>query len=350
MDRSQARKYILDPLIAPEPSQETGPGASHYNGLRGSLGGNLGRSNSTSSHNSRSNYPSHTRVSSREEAKPDSKTPITPHRRNYSCDYPSPPASASPSQRVFRSSNPFRESSLSPQLNTHNEQSTPPNSPPRNNGTSSQLPSRQIRPPQQRTAPHKRPSSVDFAENPLKEPEIGTGIQRSFSTRTYNPSNPYGQRSVLAERYPGDMSNRPLDVIKQEKRIADHRRHKPKQLSETDIIDSLDTIGGTYHHGGPYDATLISRNLYKKYSPVAAVEQSNREALKATPREYVLDSLRRHIPLQGTATIPNGAADMSGNVMRYAEGADLMREPDAAGGAYKRWEGIVSNGFRVSAH
>jgi hypothetical protein len=31
--------------------------------------------------------------------------------------------------------------------------------------------------------------------------------------------------------------------------------------------------------------------------------------------------------------------------MRYEEGADLMREPDAPGGAYKRWEGIVSSGM-----
>lgn len=31
---------------------------------------------------------------------------------------------------------------------------------------------------------------------------------------------------------------------------------------------------------------------------------------------------------------------MSGNVMNYREGADLMREPDAQGGAYKRWDGI----------
>ena len=137
------------------------------------------------------------------------------------------------------------------------------------------------------------------------------------------------------------MSHRPLDVIKRETRTAE-RRHKPKQLSETDIIDSLDTIGGAYHHGGPYDATLASRNIKKKYSPVAAVEATNREALRATPQEFIDDSLKSHLPLQGTSLIPNGGTDIRGNVMRYNEGADLMREADAPGGAYKRWDGIVS--------
>jgi hypothetical protein len=33
--------------------------------------------------------------------------------------------------------------------------------------------------------------------------------------------------------------------------------------------------------------------------------------------------------------------DMAGRTMEYEEGADLMREPDAAGGAYKRWDHVV---------
>ncbi|TWU76236.1 hypothetical protein ED733_004656 [Metarhizium rileyi] len=138
------------------------------------------------------------------------------------------------------------------------------------------------------------------------------------------------------------MSHRPLDMIKREARAADrlHRHRHRKHISDTDIIDALDTIGGAYHHGGPYDATLLSRNLNKKYSPVAAVHDSNMEAIRATPRENIMDSLVKHVPLQGTASIPSGALDMRGRVMDYEEGADLMREPDAAGGAYKRWDGI----------
>lgn len=136
------------------------------------------------------------------------------------------------------------------------------------------------------------------------------------------------------------MSHRPLDMLKRDSRTAD-RRHR-KRFSETDTIDLLDTIGPAYHHGGPFDATLASRNQNKKYSPVEAVRDSNMAALRATPREYIADSLKRHHPLQGTSSIPPGESDLSGNVMNYEEGADLMREPDAEGGPYKRWDDIVS--------
>lgn len=147
------------------------------------------------------------------------------------------------------------------------------------------------------------------------------------------------------------MSHRPLDVIKKEARAADRAPHlRRKHIPTTDTIDALDTIGGAYHHGGPYDATLASRNMNTKYSPVAAVQDSNMEAIRATPRENIQDSLRRHMPLQGTAAIPSGSPDMSGKVLTYEEGADLMREPDAAGGAYKRWDGVVCLLELVSYH
>jgi hypothetical protein len=79
------------------------------------------------------------------------------------------------------------------------------------------------------------------------------------------------------------------------------------------------------------------------YSPVAAVKHSNMEALKATPREFVQDSLEKHVPLQGTAMVPPGERYFGGRIMRYEEGADVMREADAPGGAYGRWEGQVRN-------
>ncbi|KAL0935240.1 protein kinase [Colletotrichum truncatum] len=138
------------------------------------------------------------------------------------------------------------------------------------------------------------------------------------------------------------MSHRPLDILKREQRAADRSPHLRTRRNGpmTDTIDGLDTVGGIYHHGGPYDATLASRNRNKMYAPVEAVKESNMEALKATPREYIQDSLDKHVPLQGTGTIPAGGSDMRGNIMDYKEGADLMREPDAKGGAYKRWDGI----------
>lgn len=111
----------------------------------------------------------------------------------------------------------------------------------------------------------------------------------------------------------------------------------------TDTIDSLDNSGKmAWHHGGPYDATLLARNTSYNSSPVAALKESNDEAIRATPKENIIDSLEKHKPLQGTAVIPSGMRGLDGRVMRYEEGADLMREEDAPGGPYKRWDGIVS--------
>lgn len=131
-------------------------------------------------------------------------------------------------------------------------------------------------------------------------------------------------------------------MLKRDQRAADRAPHRARKFPNTDTIDSLDStsFGGAYHHGGPYDATLASRNGNKMYSPVEAVKESNIEALKATPREYIQDSLEKHVPLQGTATIPPGMSDMRGDKMNYEEGADLMRERDAPGGAYKRYDFI----------
>lgn len=148
----------------------------------------------------------------------------------------------------------------------------------------------------------------------------------------------------LGERFPGDMSHRPLDQIRKEAKAANRSPHlKKKHLPGADTIDSLDRsiIGGPYHHEGPYDATLLARNTSHTSSPVEAVRGSNAEAIRATPKEYIKDSLNKHVPLQGTSVIPPGMQGFDGKTMNYEEGADLMREPDAAGGAYKRYADIV---------
>lgn len=162
--------------------------------------------------------------------------------------------------------------------------------------------------------------------------------QASSSRARSTSTQGHARSSSLQPRWQGE---RPLDVIKKETKVANRSasRHK-RGSSHTDTIDALDTIGGPYHHDGPYEAVLASRNINKKYSPLEAVKDSNAEALRATPREFVQDSLRKHVPLQGTATVPVGDRDLGGHVMNYEEGADLMREPDAQGGAYKRWDGI----------
>ncbi|KAI1077378.1 hypothetical protein F5B20DRAFT_552255 [Whalleya microplaca] len=139
------------------------------------------------------------------------------------------------------------------------------------------------------------------------------------------------------------MSDRPLDEIRRATKAANRTPHlRKKNIAHPDIVDALDEtgIGGYYHHDGPYDATLASRNKDKRYAPLEAVKYGNMEALKATPHEYVQDSLSRHVPLQGTAIIPPGHEDWNGNRMEYEEGDDLMRDPDAPGGPYKRWDHI----------
>ena len=138
-------------------------------------------------------------------------------------------------------------------------------------------------------------------------------------------------------------TTRPLEQIKREVKTANRAPHlRRKNMTAPDPIDALDDIGigGAYHHDGPFDATLAARNRDRRYAPVEAVRTTNMLALQATPREYIKDSLRHHMPLQGTATVPPGELDLFGRRMSYEEGADLMREPDAPGGPYRRYDHV----------
>ncbi|ESZ97349.1 hypothetical protein SBOR_2279 [Sclerotinia borealis F-4128] len=208
--------------------------------------------------------------------------------------YPTPPASASPTKSTFSSNNPY--------------------------------------------ASHRQSAFSGYSN-------INGGSLRKSLDGPVGTSSDKGRRrgSSLGGRYPGDMSHRPLDQLRQETKIAYRSPHlRKKHIPGADIIDSLDrtAVGGSYHHEGPYDATLMARNTSYKSSPVAAVAGTNEEAIRATPRENIQDSLDRHIPLSGTADVPPGMPGPDGVIMNYAEGADLMREPDAAGGAYKRYDHV----------
>ncbi|KAG5755282.1 hypothetical protein H9Q72_001566 [Fusarium xylarioides] len=305
-DKQWAKAYILDPLNDIEPNQDTGIGASHNLAAQFrniSLEGSSSNSNS----NSKRDRTSHS------------------SQRHRQGSYPTPPTSASPTRDSFHSSNPFSDAAAARrQSSAPSVTVSPPDSPPG--------PSDTRRDPF--TSSVNRSASARVPP-PRNRPQVSHN--RSFSASNCGVSR---ERSLI-QRYPGDMSHRPLDILRKEARAADRAPHlRRKQMPMTDTIDALDTIGGMYHHGGPYDATLASRNRNKKYSPVAAVEDSNQEALRATPRENIQDALLRKMPLQGTADIPSGQRDISGNTIDYEEGADLMREPDAVGGAYKRWDGI----------
>ena len=136
------------------------------------------------------------------------------------------------------------------------------------------------------------------------------------------------------------MSHRPLDTLTKEKRTADRSRHSTKKHHiRPDSIDKLDEVGASYHHGGPYDATLFARNNSKD-SPLQALAGTNSEALKATPQEKIMDSVKGHRPLDGVALYAPGQMDRNGHVYEYQPGENMMTDLNPGGGAYKRWPGV----------
>jgi len=130
-------------------------------------------------------------------------------------------------------------------------------------------------------------------------------------------------------------------MLKQDAKLANRAPHlRKKHQVGADSIDRLDDLTNPYHHEGPYDATLLARNTSDINSPIEAVNATNEEALKATPRDLIKDSVERHRPLEGVAMVPPGVVDRHGNTYNYQEGTDMMIENSPEGGAYKRWPGV----------
>jgi len=208
---------------------------------------------------------------------------------------------------------------------------------------------------------HSRQTSRDFAGHSgspsnkfpnYRETELGGLNEAGPSRRSHDGLPPYEadsgrlrRGSSLNKRFPGDESNRPLDILRRDSRKAARSPHLSKrQLPGADIIDKLDpTINKVpYHHEGPYDAASLARNTDYKSSPIAALEESNREALKSTAPEKIKDSLDKHAPLDGFAVVPPGEPDQMGRRYNYEEGENQMFEGRPEGGEYKRYPGVVS--------
>ncbi|KAG9533080.1 hypothetical protein E4T50_08288 [Aureobasidium sp. EXF-12298] len=260
----EAQAYLIDPLNAPEPSQETGPG-SHF-------------------------YPPSATMS----ASPTAASPTT----------------SSPTS----SKNPFRDSMGGKGPQTHVRQTSISST-----GSNSRFPDFHDGP----SSPHRR----NFSGDHLMGESSGNRPRRTSS---------------LSQRYPGDVSNQPLNMLRKDSKKAYRSPHLNKRhIPGADTIDRLDPTPSKipYHHEGPYDAALLARNTSYNSSPIAALEDSNREALKATPAEKIKDSLEKHMPLDGVAVVPPGQPDQLGRVYNYEEGTDMMREANPEGGAYKRWPG-----------
>ncbi|ORY19454.1 hypothetical protein BCR34DRAFT_552086 [Clohesyomyces aquaticus] len=312
---AKAHHSIIDPLIEPDPSDETGLN-SHFrssfaprqnppsppvsaglknfssDGIRSQhTGSTVGTNPFIRSQNTGSTTETNPYRCSRGPSVSKSPTfstqaevtPTTPRRRY---DYPSPPNSASPRRENF--------SHRSEAFGSLNEGSRP------------------------------RRSSQPSSSAPSFNEGASGGLTRGGSLR---------------ERYPGDNSHRPLDLIRKDTKAASRAYHlRKKNFQGADTIDRLDKTGFSYHHEGPYDAANLSRNRDWKHSPVAAVRDSNEEALRATPREQIIDAVTRHRPIEGVANVPPGMPDKFGRVLDYQEGADLQREP---GGDYRRWGGVT---------
>ncbi|KAF8456205.1 hypothetical protein BGX38DRAFT_67976 [Terfezia claveryi] len=147
----------------------------------------------------------------------------------------------------------------------------------------------------------------------------------------HRPVRPTHNRSVSS-----DPSVSPLAKIKEEHKMAYRAKHLRKAVP-ADTIDSLDRSffgNGTYHHEGPYDATLASRQI-PGYAPIDAVKYTNAQALAATPRANIIDSLTRKVPLQGVGMVPPGVVGPGGQKFDYEE-EDIQRSQGKLG----RWPGI----------
>lgn len=304
-EMASAQHALIDPLYEPDPSDETGLN-SHFRSTfapaprqtvtpPGSSGGPKDSSVYVRPQHTGTSVDSNpyrrARASSAATKSHSTVTygEVTPSARNA---YPSPPNSASPRKDAFPA--PYRTEAFGSL-----------NEPRRSGGRP-----RGVSQPMAYKAPQQGPST-------------NGGLARSGSLR---------------ERYPGDTSHRPLDIIRNDSKKAHRAPHlRKKNFQRADVIDRLDDSTTAYHHDGPFDAANAARNFDYKYSPIAAVQDSNEEALRATPREAIVDAVTKHRPLDKVASVPPGVPDRFGRVLDYEEGADLQREP---GGDYRRWPGV----------
>lgn len=313
----QASRYLLDPLTAPEPSQETGPG-THHNTTSGASSRPQSSGSSAQNQNAsarvRHSSGGNRTISSLPPPYTSPRSDRFPHRREHL------PASAVGSPTQHHSTGPaltVTPTSTGGQSYSH-RQST--------DRASTAIPTS--------TTGHSSRFSGSDSDQPFSQcSNTKLGSEPTPSSTTGRPRS----RS-LHSRFEGDQSLRPLDIIKRDTKLANRAPHLRKRHHVgPDTIDILDTVGGGYHHEGPFDATLLARNTAFASSPIAAVRDTNLQALKATPREMVHDSIRAHRPLDGVAMIPPGVPDWNGRMYQYEE-TNLMVEN---GGDYKRWPGVV---------
>jgi hypothetical protein len=116
------------------------------------------------------------------------------------------------------------------------------------------------------------------------------------------------------------------------------RNSKPRKTLPPDVIDLMDNTippSLTRHHSGPFDAVTKSAYLPKDKSPLAALQYSTEQVLKATPEISIRDSVNQHVPLQNTAVSAPGQPVPAG-----LPGEVLMYEEENLIGNVRQWDGI----------
>ncbi|KAJ5114492.1 hypothetical protein NUU61_000251 [Penicillium alfredii] len=147
------------------------------------------------------------------------------------------------------------------------------------------------------------------------------------SRRSHSESMPSIYFSGSPEHHPVEPPRRRDSGVPLRRRSMQQKYSRHSQLVHPDIIDQLDNVTAfSYHHEGPYDAVCPERNLVSQSSPLEAVKESNAEALRATPRDKIVDCINSHRPLDGTAFFPPGTSDPSGQHYDYEEGSNMMND------------------------
>jgi len=304
--QKQAQASILDPLTGPTPEQETGLNSS-FAPTNLPLQSNQSPYSPVSQQNTGATSDSNNPFR-RASASETPKNPYT-HTREISVGSPGRTQEKGASSHVRQISNGTPEKGASSHVRHIS------------NGS-----------PRRERFPDMDP----FSDDPTRRRSVDKGFRADLNQQ--GGSSGLRRNSSLKERFPGDKSVRPLDILREEERKASRAPHlKKRHIPGADSVDQLDeTIGNKYHHEGPYDATLLARNTSFTSSPVAALKTTNEEALRATPSEAVKDSLDKHRPLDNTAAIAPGTKDQFGRRYEYEDGENMTDH-------LTRYEGVVSS-------
>lgn len=173
--------------------------------------------------------------------------------------------------------------------------------------------------------------NYNYTYTPSRRSSLSSNNPYRYTTSS--PANStYNRRptsELISPRYTPDNSlpERKRSSTSSIPRRRSHRYPRTSQLVNPDIIDQLDDATlYSYHHEGPYDAVCPERNRVSQHSPLEAVRESNEEALRATPRDKIIDCLHSHRPLDGTAYFPPGVTDREGQTYSYEEGSNMMND------------------------